>query len=147
MRTFEHAIDIDLPRATVYGRWTPSQFPTFMHNVESVEEDGDGRLHWVASLWGARREWDARITERVPGKVLAWESVDGAENAGRVVFADLEDGPGTRVTLTLNYEGRGLVDDLLGEKVGLAGSIAERALTEFKRLVEAEVTDPAATVS
>lgn len=138
MRTFEHEIEIDLPRSDVYARWTPTAFPSFMHNVTEVTEGPDGMLHWVASLWGVEREWDAQITERVQDELLAWRSVDGSENSGRVVFEDLVDeGPRTRVTLVLNYDGHTVVDDLLGEKVGLAGSIAERALTDFKALVEA----------
>ncbi len=136
MRTFNHEIEVDLPRPDVYARWTPTAFPTFMHNVSEVTEEPDGLLHWTANLWGVEREWDAQITERISDEVLAWESVDGSDNSGRVLFADLDGGTRTRVSLTLNYDGHNVVDDLLGEKVGLAGSIAERALTDFKALVE-----------
>ena len=140
MRTFQHEIEVDLPRPDVYARWSPTAFPTFMHNVSAVTEEPGGLLHWVASLWGVEREWDAQITERHPDEVLAWESVDGSDNSGRVVFEALEGGARTKITLTLHYDGHNVVDDLLGEKVGLAGSIAERALTDFKALVEAEST-------
>ena len=51
-------------------------FPQFMDAVESVRQDGDTRLHWVAQIAGRRQEWDAEITEKTPDQRIAWNLDD-----------------------------------------------------------------------
>jgi uncharacterized membrane protein len=96
---------IDAPAARVYEFWTDYEnFPLFMSNVREVRDLGGGRSHWVVrGPGGVPIEWNAVITEQVPGEILAWRSRPGSmlENAGTVRFRP--EGSGTRVDLRLCY--------------------------------------------
>ena len=75
MTTVEQHIDIDVPVRVAYDQWTQfEEFPTFMDGIESVTQIDDTHLHWVAEIGGARREWDAEITEQHPDHRVAWRS-------------------------------------------------------------------------
>jgi uncharacterized membrane protein len=72
--------------------------------VRGVRDLGGGRSHWVVrGPGGVPIEWDAVLTEQVPGEILAWRSRPGSmlENAGAVRFRP--EGEGTRVDLRLCY--------------------------------------------
>ena len=96
---------IEAPPEQVYQFWTDYEnFPLFMSNVREVRDLGGGRSHWaVRGPGGVPIEWDAVLTEQVPGEVLAWRSRPGSmlENAGAVRFRP--EGGGTRVDLRLCY--------------------------------------------
>src|SRR5882724_10138402 len=80
METIEKTIEIDAPVNKVYNQWTQfEEFPRFMEGVEQVTQLDDTRLHWVATVAGRRKEWDARITEQVPDMRIAWTSESGAQ--------------------------------------------------------------------
>ena len=71
----------------VYNQWTQFEtFPLFMGGVERVVQVDDRTLDWTASIAGQSRSWRARITEQLPDRIIAWESIDGARNAGSVHF-------------------------------------------------------------
>jgi uncharacterized membrane protein len=96
---------IEAPPEQVYQFWTDYEhFPLFMSSVREVRDLGGGRSHWVVrGPGGVPIEWDAVLTEQVPGEVLAWRSRPGSmlENAGAVRFRP--EGGGTRVDLRLCY--------------------------------------------
>ncbi len=96
---------IGAPLERVYEFWTDYEnFPLFMSNVREVRDLGGGRSHWVVrGPGGVPIEWDAVLTEQVPGEALAWRSRPGSmlENAGAVRFR--REGEGTRVDLRLCY--------------------------------------------
>jgi uncharacterized membrane protein len=96
---------IEAPPERVYTFWTDYQnFPLFMGSVREVRDLGGGRSHWVVrGPAGVPIEWDATLTEQVPGEILAWRSRPGSmlENAGAVRFSP--EGTGTRVDLRLCY--------------------------------------------
>ncbi len=96
---------IEAPPERVYEFWTDYEnFPLFMSNVREVVDLGGGRSHWVVrGPGGVPIEWDAMLTEQVPGEALAWHSRPGSmlENAGAVRFRP--EGRGTRVDLRLCY--------------------------------------------
>jgi uncharacterized membrane protein len=96
---------IDASPEQVYEFWTDYEnFPLFMSNVREVQDLGGGRSHWVVrGPGGVPIEWDAVLTEQVPGEILAWRSRPGSmlENAGAVRFRP--EGGGTRVDLRLCY--------------------------------------------
>ena len=96
---------IDAPPDRVYGFWTDYEnFPLFMSNVQEVRDLGGGRSYWVVrGPGGVPIEWQAVLTEQVPGEILAWRSRPGSmlENAGAVRFR--AEGEGTRVDLRLCY--------------------------------------------
>ena len=96
---------IEAPPQQVYEFWTDYEnFPLFMSNVREVIDLGGGRSHWVVrGPGGVPIEWEAVLTEQVPGEILAWRSRPGSmlENAGAVRFRS--EGQGTRVDLRLCY--------------------------------------------
>jgi uncharacterized membrane protein len=101
----EKSIYIAAPPEEVFRLWNDyGNFPRFMSMVEQVQPLGDDRSHWVVKgPAGKRVEWDAVITERVPGRLLAWRSEPGGavDHAGRVQFTPAASG--TRVTVRMSY--------------------------------------------
>jgi uncharacterized membrane protein len=135
MSTVEKSIDVDVPVSTVYNQWTQfTSFPNFMGGVERIDQLDDTRTHWVMSIDGVKREFDAEITEQHPDERVAWTSTDGPKHAGVVTFHRL-DADKTRVMLQLDYEPEGLVEKV-GDKLGIVGRQAEGDLERFKKFIE-----------
>jgi uncharacterized membrane protein len=112
---------IQAPVHQVYEFWSSYEnFPLFMSNVREIEDLGAGRSHWsVSGPGGVPIEWDAVLTEQVPGERIAWRSEPGAmlENSGVIRFRPEADG--TRVDLRFCYHqpaggGGQAVTELLG---------------------------------
>jgi uncharacterized membrane protein len=126
----------------IYARWRDFEsLPTFMYHLESVTTTGDRRSHWVAKApAGTTVEWDAEVTEDVPGQVIAWRSLEGAsvENSGSVRFMPAPGGQGTEVHVVMEYSPPGgalgsVVAKLFGEEPNQQiGDDVRR----FKQLVE-----------
>ena len=135
MSTVEKSIDVDVPVSTAYNQWTQFEsFPEFMEGVDRIDQLTDTSTHWVTSIGGVTREFDAEITEQHPDERVAWRSVDGARHAGVVTFHRL--GPDqTRIMLQLDYEPEGLVENV-GDKLGIVGRRAEGDLERFKKFIE-----------
>ena len=135
MSTTQQSIEIDLPVSTVYNQWTQfEEFPQFMNGVESVTQLDDTRLHWVAQIAGARREWDAEIVDQQPDQRIAWRSIDGAGNGGIVTFQPTGEAA-TRVNLQMEFEPEGLAETV-GDRLGFVSKQAEGDLKRFKSFVE-----------
>jgi carbon monoxide dehydrogenase subunit G len=133
----EKSITVDVPVSTAYNQWTQfEEFPRFMGGVQSVEQLGDTRLHWVAEIGGVKREWNADILEQRVDEKVAWAATEGATNAGAVYFTPTG-ATQTLVRLELEYEPEGLL-----EKVGDALSFIERQATsdleKFKKFIESK---------
>jgi len=78
MTEVQQHVDIDCPVRTVYDQYTQFEtFPKFMSGVERVDQLDDKTLHWVIEIGGGRREFDAKITEQIPDKRIAWKAIDG----------------------------------------------------------------------
>ena len=136
MARIEESIEVDAPISTVYNQWTQfEEFPRFMGGVESVRQLDDKTLHWIASIAGVTREWDARIVDQEPDQRIAWENTTGATNRGVVTFRPL-DTTRTEVNLELEFEGEGFVEKV-GEKLGLVEGQAKADLERFKEFMEA----------
>ena len=135
------AVTIRRPISEVYGYFREfSNLPTFMENVERVDQLGGGRSHWVVKApAGATVEWDARLTEEVENEVLAWETEEGADvpNAGRVTFRDAGE-RGTVVIATIAYEPpAGFIGKVIAKMFQREPAIqARRDLRRFKQLLE-----------
>jgi uncharacterized membrane protein len=88
-----------------YALWGDfPRLPAFMTHLESVTEEGK---HWTATApGGGTVEWDAEITEDVPGERLSWRSMPGADvgNAGTVTFTPAPGDRGTEVRVELSYD-------------------------------------------
>lgn len=81
--------------------------PRFMEHLESVTVRNDRLSHWIARApAGTRVEWDAEIHNAIPGELIAWRSLPGADvdNAGSVHFYPAHGGRATEVRVVLSYE-------------------------------------------
>jgi uncharacterized membrane protein len=134
-KTIESSIEVNAPVRDVYNQWTQFEdFPKFMEGVERVEQIDDTTLHWAAEIAGAKREWDAKITEQKPDDRIAWTSLDGTTNAGVVTFHRLSDAQ-SKVMLQLEVEPEGFVENA-GAALGIIERRAEGDLRRFKEFIE-----------
>jgi uncharacterized membrane protein len=106
-----------------------------MDGVEAVQQLSDTRLHWVAKIAGATRDWDAEITEQTPDERVAWKATSGAKNDGVVTFHRLGDGQ-TRVMLQLEFDPEGFVEKA-GDALGIVRARTRGDLDRFKDFIEA----------
>jgi uncharacterized membrane protein len=135
MATMEKSIDVDVPVTSAYEQWTRfEEFPQFMEGVKEVRKVDDSHLHWVAEIGNKPEEWDARIIDQQPDRKVAWQSEDGAKNAGIVTF-DVIDDHRTRVNLLMAYEPTGLVESV-GDVLGFVSRKVQGDLERFKSFVE-----------
>jgi uncharacterized membrane protein len=135
MSTVENSIEVKLPVSTVYNQWTQfEEFPKFMDGVERVTQIDETRLHWVAQIAGATREWDAEIVDQQPDQRIAWRSIDGAGNGGVVTFQPVGQ-DATRVNLQMQFEPEG-VAETIGDKLGFVSRQAQGDLKRFKSFME-----------
>jgi uncharacterized membrane protein len=128
-------IDVDVPVRVAYDQWTQfEEFPRFMEAVEKVEQLDDTTLRWTAEIAGVKKTWTAKITEQTPDQRIAWNSIEGAKNAGVVTFHRLDDRK-TRVTLQLDVEPDGPVETA-GDALGFVQRQAKGDLERFKAFIE-----------
>jgi uncharacterized membrane protein len=135
-------VTINKPREELYRAWRDfSRFPSFMENVESVEDLGGGRSKWtIKAPLGSSVELVTEISEDRPGQAIAWKSEPESEirTEGRVEFFDVAPGRGTGVRLTMTYDppgglpGRAVAKVLQREP----NVQARRDLRRFKMLLE-----------
>lgn len=135
MPRIQKDIVVDVPVEVAYDQWTQFEtFPQFMEGVKEVHQLDEKTLRWRAVVGLKEEEWDAEITEQIPGKLIAWRSITGAPNAGTVRFEPAGEGK-TRVSLEMSYEPRDAA-----EKVGDALGVLERRvdgdLKRFKEFIE-----------
>jgi uncharacterized membrane protein len=131
----EESIDVDVPVRTAYNQWTQFEsFPKFMGGVEKVTQVSDTMTHWVISVDGLEREFDAEITEQIPDERIAWKSVEGPTHAGVVTFHRLDDNK-TRVMLQLETDPEGIVENV-ADRLGFLKRQAKADLARFKEFIE-----------
>jgi uncharacterized membrane protein len=101
-------VTVNAKRLDLYAYWRDfSNLPRFMHHVKSVATLDSITSHWVMlTPGGGILEWDAIVIDDVPGRAIAWTSVDNASvrNSGRVEFRDALIGRGTEVAATILYD-------------------------------------------
>jgi uncharacterized membrane protein len=135
-------VTINRPRQELYAFWRDFRnLPRFMENVQSVTVVDPLRSHWIVSAPADRAvEWDSLITEDMPGRLIAWESADGADirNSGRIEFRDSSSGRGTEVTATIAYDPpAGVLGELVAKLFQKEPVIqTRRELRRFKQLME-----------
>ena len=143
MSKIEQSVDVNVPVRVAYDQWTQfEEFPTFMDGVESVTQIDDRRLHWVAEIGGAEKEWDAEISEQHADERVAWRSTSGAENAGVATFHRIDDET-TRVTLQIDADPEGLVENV-GTALGFLDRRVKGDLERFKEFIESRGTETGA---
>jgi uncharacterized membrane protein len=103
--TFHKTLHVRAPIEAVFYYYSDFRnFPRFMNHVRHVRILDAERSHWVVEgPAGVPVEWDARITELDPNRLLAWRSEGDApiHLEGRAQFIP-EDG-GTRLEIQLAY--------------------------------------------
>lgn len=136
----EEAVTIDRSADELYRFWRRlDNLPRFMRHLESVERVTDTLSRWTATAPGGMAvEWNAEIINEVPGRVIGWRSLEGADlvSAGSVNFEG--SGLGTRVRVRLQYRPPG---DTSGAAVAwlLGRDLATELRTDLgtlKQLVE-----------
>ena len=136
------AITVNRSPDEVYRFWRNFEnLPQFMSHLESVQVLDDRRSHWKAKAPAGRSvEWDAQITQDIPGELIAWESLEGADvaNAGSVRFATAPGGRGTELTVKMHYDPPAvplgaIVAKLFGEE---PGQQVDGDLRRFKQVME-----------
>ena len=135
MSRFEESINVAVPVRVAYDHWTQFEdFPKFMEGVERVKQLDDKRLLWTASVAGRQKNWEAEIVDQSPDERIAWKSIDGAENAGAVLFEPL--GPDeTKVILRIDAEPEGPVETI-GDALGFLSRRVRGDLERFREHVE-----------
>jgi uncharacterized membrane protein len=130
-------VDVEAPIEKCFDEWSDlERLPTLLSMVESVEMTGKDLSHWVVSVAGVRREFDARTTEFARDQAISWIATGEAVHSGTVRFSPA--GPDrTRIEVELSW-----VPDSAVEKAGAALHLDERAvesdLRRFKRRIEGE---------
>ncbi|MEV4410773.1 SRPBCC family protein [Catellatospora sp. NPDC049609] len=136
MSTVTESVDVHVPVRTAYNQWTQFEsFPNFMKGVESVRQIDDTHSHWVVNVAGATREFDTEITEQHPDERIAWKSTSGeTEHAGVVTFHRLG-ASDTRVTVQLDWEPEGFVENV-GSAIGADSRQVKADAQRFKEFIE-----------
>ena len=140
MSTVEKSIEVGVPVSTAYNQWTQFEtFPRFMDGVDRVDQTSPTTTHWVTSIGGVHREFDAEITEQRPDERIAWTSVTGPKQAGLVTFHRIDAGT-SRVILQLDFAPEGVLETL-GDKLGVVDHRIEADLGRFKSFIESRGTE------
>jgi len=139
----EQVATINASPEELYEFWRDfEQLPKFMKNLESVRRIDTRRSHWVAKgPMGKKVEWDGEIINEIPGELIGWRTLDGADviSAGSVRFKTATGGRGTEVHVRLQYEPPlGKVGSAVAWLLGQEPSqTIQEDLRRFKQLVEA----------
>jgi uncharacterized membrane protein len=135
INTIDESIEVEVPVSTAYNQWTQFEdFPLFMEGVDHVEQRGDTRLHWVATIGGHTAEWDAKIVEQHPDSQISWVSEDGRRTRGTVSFEPIGDNR-TLIRLSMSYQAESPLEQA-GSAAGLDSKRVRGDLGRFKVLIE-----------
>ncbi len=135
------SVTINRPARELYDYWRDfGNLANFMENIERIEVIDAQRSHWVVKAPAGRTvEWQARVTEDEPGRVIGWTAEDGADvaNSGRVEFRETG-ARGTVVTATLLYDPPlGVVGKIVAKIFQREPNVqARRDMRRFKQLME-----------
>ncbi|MBI2206212.1 MAG: SRPBCC family protein [Candidatus Rokubacteria bacterium] len=139
----ERAVTVHTTPKHAYRAWRHlPNLARFMSHVERVEEIDRIRSRWtVHTPTGMKVTWDADITNDVPGRVIAWRTVDThvVEHAGSVTFDAAPDGRSTIVRVSMQYAPpAGALGHTLVSAFGAdPQKHIEQDLVAFKRAMEA----------
>lgn len=133
--TLTASIDVDAPVRVAYNQWTQFEsFPEFLGGVDSVTQIDDALTHWVVSIGGVKREFDADISDQVPDEHIAWRSIGEVMHRGRVVFTP-KGVDNTRIDLEIEWEPEGFVEQA-GAALQLDDMQVKSDLKRFKEFIE-----------
>lgn len=104
---FDKTIHIQAPVEEVFRYFSNyEKLPCFMTHLKEVCDLGNGSSHWVAEgLGGISISWDAKVTQSIPNKLLAWRSLPGSRvDTEGVVRFDQNSNGGTRLSVHMWYK-------------------------------------------
>ena len=139
----DETFTINKPADELYAFWRNfEQLPRFMEHLVSVQQLDQRRSHWVVKGPAGRKvEWDAEIVNEIPGELIGWRTLDGADvvSAGSVRFKAAPAGRGTEVRVRLQYDppagkAGATIAWLLGHE---PSQTIQEDLRRFKQLMEA----------
>jgi uncharacterized membrane protein len=134
------SVDVEAPITAVYNQWTQFEsFPEFMDGVDEIKQLDATHTHWVTSIAGVTREFDATITEQHPEERVAWRSDTEPRHAGVITFHRIDDTT-TRVTAQMDLDPEGFAEQV-ADKTGLIGIRVKRDLLSFKEFIEKRGTE------
>ncbi len=139
---YETSITINRSVDELYAYWRNFEnLPKFMSHLIAVQVTDPTHSHWVAKgPAGTQIEWDAEIISDMPGQVIAWKSLEGADvdNAGSVRFERATGGRGTVVRVNMQYRTMaGTVGAMFAKVLGQAPEKQIKVdLLRFKQVVE-----------
>ena len=143
-------VTINRPAQELYDFWRDFEnLPQFMDNIRVVTKLDATRSHWVIEApAGTSVEFDSRVVADVPGRLIEWQSEEGASvpNRGKVEFLEAAPGRGTMVRATISYDPPGgAIGKALAKVLQREPNVqARRDLRRFKQLMETgEVTSSA----
>ena len=135
MGSVERSIEVGVPVSTAYDQWTQFEsFPRFMEGVDRVDQISPTTTHWVTSVGGVHRQFDAEIIEQRPDERIAWTTVNGPKQAGLVSFHRV-DATTSRIIVQMDVLPEGVLETL-GDKLGVVGHRIEGDLKRFKAFIE-----------
>ncbi|MEV0646695.1 SRPBCC family protein [Phytomonospora sp. NPDC050363] len=135
MSTITESVTIEAPARATYEQWAAYEsLPRFADGVINVEQRDDDVTHWTVSIAGVTREFDAQVLERIPGRRLAWRSLDGPQHAGAVEFEAIDDNT-TRVTARMDLVPEGFAE-MAADRLGVINVRVRRDLEQFKQYME-----------
>jgi len=131
----ERWTDVAVPIERAYAAWTDfEQFPSFMHRVLRVEQQGEDSVSWEEKIWFSTREWEGQITERRENDRIAWTTTKGMSHRGVVSFHRLSDNL-TRVMVTMEFVPQGMIEKM-ASGMRFVKRAVESDLARFKAFVE-----------
>jgi uncharacterized membrane protein len=143
MPSIEKSLLVKQPLRVVYNQWTQfEEFSLFMEGVREVKQLSERRIRWRVLIGTAEKEWLSEIIEQVPDTTIAWHSVDGVKNSGRISFEAAADNS-TLIKLQIDYEPHGLWEQV-GDALGMVEFRIEEDLGRFKKFIEARGASPGA---
>jgi uncharacterized membrane protein len=78
----QQSVDVAVPVETAWKLWNKYEdYPKFMHRVESAEKTDPKHVQFTGKIWGIRRNWEAKITEKRTHEAVAWTSEDSLDIA------------------------------------------------------------------
>jgi len=135
MSIVRESIEVAVPVRVAYERLCHFEdYPQFMTGVQQVTQLSENVAHWVMELGGTQTEFNAQITERRPGEMLAWQAIDGPRLAEKVTFQQLSDS-NTRIIAELDIDARQLMPFEAAEPDSLNRRL-KADLTGLKQYVE-----------
>lgn len=128
-------VEVEVPLDLAFAKWIDiSSFPEFMDSVDDVREFDGVHSHWVTSMGGVVREFDATVTELRPGQRVAWTCTSGPILDGSVTFEPLADDRAT-VAVELRVDPQGLIE-IVAERTGILHRMVVADLYRFKEALE-----------